>query len=77
MRRAEVVNALRQEDRFRVNTPNGPGWAHGPLDDSGSVRIAFDDGTSGRAYLADLERPRRPRPPDRGPGPRPLAFVGE
>ena len=69
VRRAEVENALRQEDRLRVNTPNGPGWVHGPLDDSGSVRVGFDDGTSGKVQIDDLERPRQPRPaaPDRGP----------
>ena len=76
MRRAEVMNALRQEGRFRVSTPSGPGWVHGPLDDSGSVRVGFDDGTSGRVQIDDLERPRQPRPPNRGPEPRPLALLG-
>ena len=74
MRRAEVENALRQEDRLRVNTPNGPGWVHGPLDDSGSVRVGFDDGTSGKVQIGDLERPRQPRPADRNRGPRPPAL---
>ena len=74
MRRAEVMNALRQEDRFRVNTPDGPGWVHGPLDDSGSVGVAFDDGTSGRVQIGDLERPPRPWPPFRDSEPRPRAL---
>ena len=74
MRRAEVMNALRQEGRFRVSTPSGPGWVHGPFDDSGSVRVGFDDGTSGKVQIGDLERPRRPRPAARDRGPRPLAL---
>ena len=72
MRRAEVENALRQEDRLRVNTPNGPGWVHGPLDDSGSVRVGFDDGTSGRCRSATLNGPgnRGPRTATVARGPR-------
>ena len=79
MKRAELLNAIRQERRILVVVPAGAGVirgaaAGGRLDDSGAVSVRLMDGRHVRVPLADVVRPRRPAAAPGRPAPAPASM---